>query len=146
LVACGERIRNLRQAHGWTTRELEAKIREIDAKSKVSDSTISRLERGAVARPSLHQLDLLASALDTTYLYLAYGVDLSELSCGSRTFSNDPDVHQALVRLGEVYEQADEQAQQLILRHMQLLKDEMDHRQRSERVGRDGVLDPEDPS
>lgn len=66
VATLGERIRDCRQARGWT-------VEELALKAKVSKGFLSDLERNKQKNPGIHYLRSIAGALDVSIHYLTTG-------------------------------------------------------------------------
>src|SRR5947199_9341829 len=66
VATLGERIRDCRQARGWT-------VEELAARAKVSKGFLSDLERSKQKNPGINYLRPIAGALDVSLHYLTTG-------------------------------------------------------------------------
>lgn len=77
VKAIGERVRELREARGWSQDELAAK-------AGIAQTTVSRIERGVTAKPTLAGLGALAASL---------GVVVEELAPAEATAETEETAH-----------------------------------------------------
>lgn len=110
----GRRVKELREARGWT-------LGQLAVYSKVSTAYISRLEGGLVPRPSAMMLNRLAGALGVGLTYLLTGERPPEERplpdfhmYVSRKFAQTPRFRRALVQAYEALQMIKEEEERRI--------------------------------